>query len=208
MEKDSSTERAQENPSIIRCAISKVQFPEICPVCLAVAEDLVAVTVVERGPSIADRDIHSSWTSGQDKVGVGLEAARGATALWIPACMRHGSTSVRTGRKRFLAWLAYFIVFYPILFFLLSLRNNMVQGRPIEMSLIGLIVSVAIFLILAFYGYFPRALERAIRIIHTDRSRDRLYLHIENEEYQSLFLEMNEMHSDLLDSVDNDSQIH
>ncbi len=205
MAKDSTAEGAKEAPPLIRCSISKVKFPETCPVCLKDAEDLVAVTIIERGPSVKESDIHASWADGRDKVGVGLEAARGATALWIPTCMRHGGTSVRTGRKRFLAWLAYFIVFYPILFFALSLRNNMLLGRPYEMALIGLVASITIFLILVFYGYFPRALERAIRIVHTDRSRDRLYLHIENQEYQALFLELNEMHSDLLSSMDEDS---
>jgi hypothetical protein len=199
---ESNSERAYgSEDSIIRCSIGNVQFPEICPVCLKDAEDLVAVTVIERGPGKEGSDTHSSWGKGGDKAAAALEAARGATVFWIPTCLRHGSGSVRTERKRIIAFAAYFIMFYPILYFFLSLRNAMIQERPLEIPLFGLVITALVFLYMVFYGFYPRALERAIRILDTERSKDRLYLAIRKDEYREAFLELNGMHCEPVDSV-------
>lgn len=193
------THRSED--SVIRCSIANVQFPEICPVCLKDAEDLVAVTVIEKGPDKDGSDIHSSWGKGGDKVAAALEAARGATVFWIPSCVRHGSGSVRTERKRFIAFAAYFLMFYPILYFFLSLRNAMLQERPFEFPLLGLIMTSLILLFMVLYGFYPRSLERAIKILDTERSKDRVYLAIREDEYREAFLELNQMHCELVDSV-------
>ncbi|NHI82777.1 MAG: hypothetical protein EAX81_00550 [Candidatus Thorarchaeota archaeon] len=199
---EESVEQAIGNESsILRCKISNLQFPEICPVCMKEGEDLIAVTVIERSPSKERYDTHSSWGSGEDKVGAALEAARGATVFWIPTCLKHGSRSVRTERKRLLAFAAYFVMFYPMLYFFLSLRNAMLQERPFEIPLLGLLVTLLIFLLMAFYGFYPRSLEKAVTILNTERSRDSVYLRIRNDEYRRAFMELNEMSCDFVSSV-------
>ena len=190
------------NDSIIRCSIANVQFPEVCPVCMKKAEDLVAVTVIEKGREKGESDIHSSWGTGSDKVSAALEAARGATVFWIPTCLKHGTGSVRTERKRLIAFVAYFIMFYPILYFFLSLRNAMIQGHSFELPLIGLLVTSLIFLMMLFYGFYPRSLERVLRIHDTERSKDRVFLSIRNNEYREEFLKLNEMFCDVVGSFE------
>ena len=77
--------------SSIRGKVSKIQFPELCPVCFNDVEDLVFVTIIEK---TGDFD-PISWSNGSDKTKLALKAARGYTTFAIPTCLRHGSKSVR-----------------------------------------------------------------------------------------------------------------
>jgi hypothetical protein len=61
--------------SSIRVKLSKIRFPEVCPVCLDEVEDLVFVTIVER----ARDDFEArEWSDGRDKTKAALNAASGA----------------------------------------------------------------------------------------------------------------------------------
>jgi hypothetical protein len=181
--------------SKIRVKLSKIQFPEMCPVCLEEPEDLVFVTIIER----ADDDYSSSsWMKEQDKTAVALNAALGATTFAIPTCMRHGSKGVRSLRTKLIAAIGFFVMFYPILFFLLQLNVAIGFSRPLIKPLVGLIVTVSIFVIILFYGLFPRALERAIRFHNLSRVRDSVLLSISNAEYREHFLDLNKMNVDVM----------
>jgi len=110
---------------LIRCNLSKIVFPEICPVCLEEPEDLVAITILERplGEKGDDRT-YSTLKRGISKTDIALEAARGAVTLWVPTCLRHGSGSIRSDRMRWTSVIAFFILFYPILYFFLAVRSS------------------------------------------------------------------------------------
>lgn len=185
---------------MIRCALSKVVFPEICPVCLGDPEDLVAITVIERplGEKGDDRT-YSALKRGTSKTDIALEAARGATTLWIPTCLRHGSRNVRSDKMRLMPALAFFILFYPILYFFLAVRssNSLVNT-------VGLVASVVLLLSIFLYSYVPRALERHLKVIELERSKDLVYLNFKNPDYFQQFINLNEMHCDILDSIDAD----
>jgi hypothetical protein len=85
---------------VIRCALSKVVFPEICLVCLGEPEVLVAIAVIERplGEKGDDRT-YSTLKRGTSKTDIALEAARGATGYtghctfynekMVLLCVRH-----------------------------------------------------------------------------------------------------------------------
>jgi hypothetical protein len=113
----------------VKAKISRIQFPEICPVCLNDAEDLVFVTVIERIGS--DSYESSSMIKGEDKISAALEAAKGATTFPVPTCLRHGSKSVRSLRTKLFAVAGFFIFFYPILFFLLQINVALIYSRSI-----------------------------------------------------------------------------
>jgi hypothetical protein len=49
------------------------------------------------------------------------------------------------------------------------------------------------------YGFFPRALERALRFQDVSRVNESLLISISNPEYCDQFLELNEMHAEILD---------
>ena len=75
----------------VRTSISKVQFPEVCPVCMASPEDLVSVTVIEK--SIyrkREEDTPSVWSSGTSAPDPALRSGRVAT-FWVPTCMKHAA---------------------------------------------------------------------------------------------------------------------
>ena len=175
--------------SRIRVKLSKIQFPESCPVCGKDPEDLVFVTITER---VGDDYASSSWSK-QDKIDVALAAARGVTTFNIPTCMRHGSKSVRSLKTKLIAALGFFILFYPILFYLLRINVAIVYERSITEPLLGFIITFSAFILILLYSLFPRALERAIRFHDVSRTRDSVLLSIANPEYRQLFLDLNKM---------------
>jgi hypothetical protein len=182
---------------LIRCTLSKIVFPEICPVCLEEPEDLVAITILEKplGEKGDDRT-YSTLKRGTSKTDIALEAARGAATLWVPTCLRHGSGSVRTDRMRLISVAGFFILFYPILYFFLGARSS---GSPVYV--VGLAASVAVLLFVFLYGYYPRVLERHLKVIELEHSKDRIYLKAKNPNYMQQFISLNEMHCDVVDLI-------
>ena len=186
-----------QDSSKIRVRLSKIQFPEACPVCLKEPEDLVFVTIVEK----TDTDYTSgSWNRQEDKVDVALSASRGAATFAIPTCMLHGSRSVRTLRMKLIAAFGFFVLFYPILYFLLQINLALVYSRSLVPPLLGFIGITSILVIILLYGLFPRALERTIRFHDVIRTNDSVVLSIANRGYRELFLEINEMTAEVLDN--------
>ena len=173
----------------VRVKLSKIQFPETCPVCLSEVEDLVFVTVVDKE---ADGYASSSWTK-QDEVNIQLQTAKSATTFAIPTCMRHGSKSVRSLRMKLIAALGFFLLFYPILFYLFKINVALTYSRPLAEPLIALAVLVVILVLILMYGLYPRALERAIRFHDLNRVKDYVILSVSNREYLNRFLKLNEM---------------
>ncbi|MFW9974292.1 MAG: hypothetical protein ACFFDQ_03350 [Candidatus Thorarchaeota archaeon] len=184
----------KQNPSLLNVKLSKIQFPEICPVCLEEPEDLVFVTITEKHD---DDYLSSSWTKQNDKVSVALDAARGATTFVIPTCMRHGSKSVRSLKTKLISALGFFFLFYPILFFLIQINIALSFSRPLIQPLLAFLSLTILLILILLYGLFPRALERAIRFQHVSHTRDSVLLSFTNSEYQRLFIDLNSMNVDI-----------
>ncbi len=179
----------------IRVKLSKIKFPEICPVCLEEPEDLVFVTIMEK----ANYDYaSSSWIKKENRTEVALDSTRGAVSLAIPTCMVHGSQSVRSFRTKLVAALGFFVLFYPMLFNLLQINVALGYSRsPLE-PVLGFLTSFILLVILLIYGLFPRALERAIRFDDVSRTKDTVLLSISNSEYRNRFLALNKMDADII----------
>ena len=173
----------------VRVKMSKIRFPEICPVCLSEPEDLVFVTVIEKK---TDDYASSSWTR-QDKVDIALQASNDAVTFVIPTCLMHGSKSVRTLRTKLIAVLGFFILFYPILYYLLRINVALVYSRSLAEPLTGFIAITTVLVLILLYGFFPRALERAIRFHDVSRVKDTVVISMSNGEYRDQFLEINEL---------------
>ena len=134
---------------------------------------------------------------------VALESARRATTFSVPTCMAHGSKSVRTIRTRLVAVIGFFVLFYPIIFYLLQINVAVVYSRSILEPLSGATLFIGLLLLTILYGLFPRALERGLKFENTNRMKDTVDVLIKNEEYREIFIEMNEMHiMDDMSSVD------
>ena len=205
MSEDDEKNQGLVNLTLVRAKISKVEFPEKCPVCLDEPEDLVSVTITERS-SVVRRDDNavSTWADGKDKAELILASARGAVTFWVPTCMLHGSGKLRTERARFIAWAALFVLFYPALFFLLGINAAIWHSRSLFEPVANLIVILLVFFILVIYGYYPRALERSLKFIDIDRAKDTVYIDIMNDEYRKLFMNLNGMHADVIRSPEDE----
>lgn len=207
MSEDAEKNQELANLTLVRAKISKVEFPEKCPVCLDEPEDLVSVTITERF-SVVRRDDSavSTWADGKDKADLILASARGTVIFWVPTCMLHGSGKLRTGRARFIAWAALFVLFYPALFFLLGINAAIWHSRSLLEPLANLTVILLVFFVLVIYGYYPRALERSLKFIDIDRAKDAVYIDIMNDEYRKLFKDLNAMHADVIHSIGDEPQ--
>jgi hypothetical protein len=185
----------------IKTKLSRVHFPEICPVCLDEAEDLVFVTVTERiGPESYES---SSMIRGNDRASVALEAAKGRTTFPVPTCLRHGSKSVRSLRTKLIAVAGFFLFFYPILFFLLQINVALIYSRAIAEPVEGFLFFATLLVLSILYGLFPRALERSLRFENLSKTKDTVEVVIANSEYGKSFLELNELFSENVN--DNDT---
>jgi hypothetical protein len=186
----------KNGPSKLNVKLSKIQFPKVCPVCLQEPEDLVFVTIIEK---VYDDYASSSWAKPQDATSVALSAAKGATTFVIPTCMKHGSKKVRSLKTKLIAALGFFVLFYPILFFLLQINVALVYSRSFLQPLVGFIGTTGLLVMILLYGLFPRALERAIRFYNISPVNDSVLLSISNREYYQLFLDLNEMAVDIVE---------
>ena len=181
---------------LVQAKLSAVKFPEVCPVCMSPAEDLVFITVIDKiGP---DDYTGTTWAKQDDRVTAALNAARGHATFAVPTCLAHGSRSVRSLRTKLIALVGFFVFFYPTLYFLLHLNVELNYSGPTTFTLAGLSVSVAALLLCLLYGLFPRALERKLRFVDLQRSKDRVLLIFGNQEYQSMFLELNGVNAELV----------
>jgi hypothetical protein len=178
-----------KSPRRVRVKLSKIQFPDLCPVCSSEAEDLVFVTVIDKE---TDDYASSSWTK-RDGVNTELQTAKEATTFAVPTCMQHGSKSVRSLRMKLTAALGLFLLFYPILFYLLRINVALTSSRPLAEPLTALTVLIVILVLILMYGLYPRALERAIRFHDVNRVKDYVILSVSNRDYLNRFLKLNEM---------------
>ncbi|MBD3407802.1 MAG: hypothetical protein GF411_16910 [Candidatus Lokiarchaeota archaeon] len=186
------------NP-LLKVKLSKVVFPEICPVCLAEAEDLVSMQVW----SSEDKQLASTTFSGSaDKTESLLHAKKGATVIWVPTCMRHGSKAVRTTGKIIKAWIAFLILWYPGIYFLLGVLSAYYNDRPILPPLFPLLVIFLLMVISLLYGYYPRTLERKLKFVDVDRLDDALFIKIRSPEYYEIFFELNELYVEIIDPLE------
>ena len=153
------------------------------------AEDLVFITIIEKyGP---DSYESSSWTKGDDKTATALLSAQSATTFSVPTCMAHGSKSVRTIRTRLVSVIGFFVLFYPIIFYLLQINLGLIYSRPLIGPIIGAVFFIALLVLTILYGLVPRALERALKFENTSKTKDSVDVVISNREYRQLFFEMN-----------------
>ncbi|MHA1770134.1 MAG: hypothetical protein ACTSYL_11445 [Candidatus Thorarchaeota archaeon] len=182
--------------SIIKCTLSKLKFPEFCPVCMDEPYDLVPITVIERAcdteSSGSTTTVYSRGTS-MNESSPGLQSS---VLFWIPACASHAN--IRTMKKRFVGALGFFILFYPALFLILAIIRDVHYGGSLPSDITLFIFIDIVMLSLILYGFFPRSLERAIIFERVNRGEDLVILRILNDDYRRQFLELNEMHAGII----------
>jgi len=153
------------------------------------AEDLVFITIIEgHGPDSYDS---SSWGKGDDKITATLQSAKSTTTFPVPTCIAHGSKSVRTIRTRLVSVLGFFVLFYPIVFYLLQINLALIYSRSLIEPVLGVLFFGFLLAATIIYGLFPRALERGLKFENTSRTKDSVDVVIKNKDYRQIFIEMN-----------------
>lgn len=175
--------------------MDKIAFPEICPVCLDEAEDLVPISIYDKEED--DRRYLTVRSEGKDQVAPFLAETKGAVTFWIPTCLFHGSRSVATTKKKVMSIVGFMIVFYPLLFYTLGVITALQYERPlipVAAPLAGILIALVAII---GYGFYPRALERHLKFIDIDRATSRFSVSVKNDEYRKSLIEQNEMHASL-----------
>ncbi len=179
--------------------MSKLEFPEACPVCMREPEDLVTVTVIEKSSFNKESDnIISEYRGVRNEVDTALAQARGAATFWVPTCMQHGTGSLRTDRSKLVAVCGFFGLFYVVLYYILAVINAVQYSRPLLLPAVGLAISSGVMILLLLYGAIPRSLERNLRFIDIDKGKGVVYLQINNPDYAEAFRQLNQMHADVI----------
>ncbi len=186
----------------ISSSLSKIVFPEVCPVCMDEAEDLVALTIMESQDRwIESRSLVGGWMKSQNKVEVALQESRGGITFWIPACLQHGSDTITTPRKKIIAAIGFLLLIYPFIFYTLGIATALEFDRPLSGMLLSLILIICLIIIDIMYGFYPRALERSVKIENISRTKDRVIIILKNDDYRNQFLEQNALHAELLENM-------
>jgi hypothetical protein len=179
---------------VVIAQMDKIAFPEICPVCLDEADDLVPISIYEKEE---DRRYLTVRSEGKDQVAPFLAERKGAVTFWIPTCLFHGSKSVATTKKKVMSIVGFMILFYPLLFYILGVITALQYDRPlipVAAPLAGIFIAVVAII---GYGFYPRALERHLKFIDIDRATSRFSVFVKNDEYRKSLIEQNEMHASL-----------
>ncbi len=193
-------EYQKKRSALVKAKISKFQFPERCPVCMEEAEDLVALTVFEAKIDhwTERRGLVSGWEKQQDSADIAMSQARGGSIFWVPTCLAHGSDTISTPKKKVISILGFMLLFYPTLYFVLGLIAAVEYDRPafdFAIPILLLIIAIAIDIL---YGFYPRALEKHVKFIELNYSKDEVIIVLKNESYRALFLKENEMAAESL----------
>ncbi|MHA2371886.1 MAG: hypothetical protein ACXAEB_02645 [Candidatus Thorarchaeota archaeon] len=181
---------------VIQAKLSKVEFPEVCPVCMEEAEDLVAITILDSTRLNKDSTIAGTWSDGRNGMDAAIAASKGASTFWVATCMVHGSKNVTTVQKKVISVVGFFVLFYPILFYVLGVIAALEFARPMLPVLLPFVLLLILLIGILMYGFYPRALERMIKFVEINRPRDYVQIEIRNPEYVVAFLKINEMHSE------------
>jgi hypothetical protein len=200
MKESELTLSRKEREGAVRARISKIRFPEICPVCIDEAEDLVALTATE---TTVDRwserkALVGSWSRTNNIGDAAPSDLSSAVVFWIPACLLHGSYTITTTRKKIASIVVFMLLFYPLLFFSLELLTAVQYSRPFEIALFATAALIGAIIVSIAYGFYPRALERYIKFLLIDRGQDRAIIYLKNDEYRKRFLEVNGLNAEPL----------
>lgn len=200
MKDDELTLSKREREGAVKARISKVQFPEVCPVCMNEAEDLVALTATETTVDrlTERRALVGSWSASSRIDDSAIPGLSNAVIFWIPACLLHGSDTITTSRKKVASIVVFMLLFYPLLYFSLDLLTAVQYSRPLVTALFATIILLAAMIASIMYGFYPRALERYVRFLSIDRGKDKVMIYLKNAQYRKRFLDLNGLNAESL----------
>ncbi|NHJ14119.1 MAG: hypothetical protein EAX95_10615 [Candidatus Thorarchaeota archaeon] len=194
-----SPKRVVFDQPIVRVSLDGLQFPHICPICTAPAEDYIRVSVMpeERAALTSTARPTTALFGSRYQRDSSIRLSQGK-AFIVPVCREHHYTDEGSYRYQ-----SYCIVFDGLALSLLILAllmggNNFWRGDPPSPWLFISIAVFAVFLGLTYVLFQPGPIESAVRIIGFDTGLANVWIAFKNPAYRDEFVRHNEMSAELV----------
>jgi len=176
---------------VVRVELSKVRFPNLCPVCGVAASIPSRITLTSGKSESMSRSMNLRGRIPQ----IPQPKMR---ALRFFVCEDHYDTD--EGEDRYKSFCLIIDGFTMAFFFfgLLFLGDAFSRGRPIPFWSVAFSVLFAISLFASWIAFRPKALQRAVKIVGFDSSMQNVLLAFENKSYQEAVIRENPMTSELV----------
>ena len=185
---------------IIRAKIGSIVFPEVCPVCMREADDIVRMTLnlYSFGGAMESSNPQAALREKLARSNGKITFAIPGFSFSIPACHRHVPKEIPDLHK--VIWFCAMLAgMYPGLFYLLLTANAYHRRTDFMPFLIPWIITILVLSAISGYIFFPRAFQRYFRILDIEPTGDYVLFVLRNPAYRHQFLESNPMHSEIFD---------
>jgi hypothetical protein len=190
----------KKNDNIIRAKIGSIVFPEVCPVCMHEADDIVRMTInlYSYGGALESSNPQDALREKLAQTNGRISFSIPGLSLSIPACHRHVPKDIPDLHK--VIWFCCMLGgMYPGIFYLLLAVNAIHRRMDFFPFLVPWLITILILGTISGYIFFPRAFERYFKILDIEPSGDHILLVLTNPNYRNQFLESNPMHAEIFD---------
>jgi hypothetical protein len=185
---------------IIRVKIGSIVFPEVCPVCMREADDIVRMTVnlYSYGGALESSNPQAALREKLARSNGRITFAIPGLSFTVPVCERHAPRDIPDKHK--VVWFFSMLGgMYPGVFFLFLTLNAIYTQSDFIPFLVPWVITVLILGIISGYIFFPRSFQRYFKILDIESSGENVLLVLSNPEYRNQFLESNPMHAEVVD---------
>lgn len=184
------------NEPLVRVKISRLRFPNICPVC---GEPTTTTTLLTTSPK-RKRYLRPHWDpafSPGSRKHFGLSLPQKKTFL-IPVCNNHEIVDDGKWRLRSIVSLFVAVIASSSIFVLMFAGSDIWNGYGIRPWVPGYFLVLAISIIIGYLAFRPSVLECAVKIIGFDFDVQYVWFYLKNPEYLRKFLNENAMNAELV----------
>jgi hypothetical protein len=196
------------NDNIIRAKIGSVVFPEVCPVCMNEADDIVRMTVnlYSYGGALESSNPQAALREKLARSNGQITFALPGLSFSVPVCNRHLPKEIPDLHK--VIWFCCMLGgIYPGVFYLLLTANAIHRRINFFPFLIPWIITILILGAISGYIFFPRAFQRYFKFLEFEPTGENIFLHLGNSNYRDLFLENNPMNAEIIDTSNLNSEV-
>ena len=181
---------------VVRAELSKVRFPELCPVCGVPASIPSRITFTSGKSESMSRSMNLRHSRHLRRIPQIPQPKMRALRFFV--CEDHYDTD--EGEDRYKSCCLIIDGFAMAFFFfgLLFLGDAFSRGRPLPFWSVAFSVLFAISLFATRIAFRPKALQRAVKIVGFDSSMQNILLAFENKSYQEAVIRENPMASELI----------
>ncbi len=184
------------NEPLVRVRISRLRFPNSCPVC---GEPATKTSLITTSPK-SKRYLRPHWDpafSSRSRKRLGFSLPQKKSFL-IPVCENHEIIDDGEWRLRGIVSLFVAVVASFSIFVLMFAGSDIWNEYGIRSWVPGYFLVLAISIIGGYLVFRPSLLESAVKIIGFDFDVQYVWLYLKDLEYRGKFVEENEMNAELV----------